>query len=46
MGAIAILLHFMFDQGELVSRIPTWDWGDAVTSRQVYDAAIFIRILC
>ena len=38
MGAIAILLHFMFDQGELVSRIPSWDWEDASTWRQVYDA--------
>lgn len=34
-GAVAILLHFMFDQGKLASRIPTWNWEDAATWRKV-----------
>ncbi|KAN0129106.1 hypothetical protein V8E53_013102, partial [Lactarius tabidus] len=28
-GALAIMLHFMFDQGGLVSKIPGWDWAKA-----------------
>ena len=31
----------MFDQGGLVSHIPTWDWEDAGTWRQVYNAYFF-----
>jgi hypothetical protein len=27
----------MFDQEGLVSRIPTWDWEDSATWRQVRD---------
>jgi len=28
-GALAIMLHFMFDQGDLVNKIPDWDWVNA-----------------
>jgi hypothetical protein len=34
-GALAIMLHFMFDQGDLISRVPGWDWGNASSWRQV-----------
>ena len=43
-GALAILLHYMFDQGGLVSHIPTWDWEDAATWRQVIDVAISVQV--
>jgi hypothetical protein len=39
-GAVAILLHFMFDQGKLASRIATWDWEDAATWRKVHSGII------
>ncbi|KAH9008640.1 hypothetical protein EDB85DRAFT_1835586, partial [Lactarius pseudohatsudake] len=28
-GALAIMFHFMFDQGDLVGKIPGWDWANA-----------------
>ncbi|KAH9000115.1 hypothetical protein EDB92DRAFT_1812540 [Lactarius akahatsu] len=28
-GALVIMFHFMFDQGDLVGKIPGWDWANA-----------------
>ena len=39
-GAVAILLHFMFDQGKLASRIPTWNWEDAATWCKVHSGLV------
>ena len=44
-GAIAILLHFMFDQGMLASRIPTWNWEDAATWRKVHSGMVTVFIV-
>ena len=41
-GAVAILLHFMFDQGKLASRIATWDWEDAATWRKVHSGMVTV----
>ncbi|PPQ83254.1 hypothetical protein CVT24_001164 [Panaeolus cyanescens] len=30
-SALAILLHFMFDQKDLISRVPSWNWIDSTT---------------
>ncbi|KAF8267002.1 hypothetical protein EI94DRAFT_1731730 [Lactarius quietus] len=35
-GALAIMLHFMFDQGGLVGKTPGWDWANALTWRGVH----------
>ncbi|KAF8961564.1 hypothetical protein BDZ97DRAFT_1201735 [Flammula alnicola] len=35
-GALAILLHFMFDQEDLMSRVSPWDWENAATWRKVH----------
>jgi hypothetical protein len=34
-GALTILLHYMFDQEELMSCIEGWDWSRAALWRQV-----------
>ncbi|KAF8964903.1 hypothetical protein BDZ97DRAFT_1918603 [Flammula alnicola] len=34
-GALAILLHFMFDQEKLLSHVPDWDWKNAASWRRV-----------
>jgi hypothetical protein len=34
-GALAILLHYMFDQENLVSHVDGWDWSHASTWRKV-----------
>lgn len=34
-GALAILLHYMFDQEKLVSRVAGWKWEDTTSWRQV-----------
>ncbi|KAF8467011.1 hypothetical protein DFH94DRAFT_616994, partial [Russula ochroleuca] len=33
-GALAILLYFMFDQGGLMAKFPEWDWSKSVTWRK------------
>jgi len=34
-GALAILLHFMFDQEGLLDRLPEWNWENSASWRQV-----------
>ncbi|KAH9027170.1 hypothetical protein EDB85DRAFT_1819778, partial [Lactarius pseudohatsudake] len=34
-GSLTIMFHYMFDQGDLVSKIPDWDWADASLWREV-----------
>ncbi|KAH9026139.1 hypothetical protein EDB85DRAFT_1816892, partial [Lactarius pseudohatsudake] len=34
-SSLAIMFHYMFDQGDLVSKIPDWDWADASSWREV-----------
>jgi hypothetical protein len=34
-GALAILLYFMFDQGRLMAKFPEWDWSRSATWRKV-----------
>ena len=34
-GALAVLLHYEFDQEELVMRTNGWDWSKAASWRQV-----------
>jgi hypothetical protein len=40
-GALAILLHFMFDQEDLLSRLPEWDWEKSGSWRQVCSCTVF-----
>ena len=35
MGALALMLHFMFDQGGLVGKVPGWDWANASSWHEV-----------
>jgi hypothetical protein len=34
-GALTILLYYMFDQGGLMAKFPEWDWSRSVTWRKV-----------
>jgi hypothetical protein len=46
-GALAILLHFMFDQENLLGRLPEWDWENSASWRRVCSCEIFtMRNLC
>ena len=38
------MLHFMFDQGGLVGKIPGWDWADALSWCGVCVAPILMSI--
>ena len=40
-GALAILLHYVFDQEELISQVAEWDWSRASTWRQVCSDGYF-----
>ena len=40
-GALAILLHFMFGQENLLGCLPEWDWENSASWRQVCSCAIF-----
>lgn len=33
--ALAIFLHYVFDQEDLVSKVPGWDWSCAVSWQKV-----------
>jgi hypothetical protein len=38
-----MMLHFMLDQGDLISRVPGWDWGDPSSWHQV---CVGLRLTC
>jgi hypothetical protein len=35
LGALAMMLHFVFDEKQLISRVPGWDWADTLSWRKV-----------
>lgn len=39
------MLYFMFDRGDLISRVPRWEWGDASRWRQVCTGPILMRVI-
>ena len=44
-GALAILLHFVFDQEDLCAKTPGWDWSSPSTWRKVSDVLVSLSLL-